>query len=110
MDIQIRNKEPSISIVAPVFNEEENLPSFIKSLDNYLSEYDNKNFELNVVFYNDGSSDNSLEILKKTELILCEDTRKIKYLLNHYKIPLNKKYIIVNKNNENKPQTHSCHN
>ena len=56
-----------INICIPVFNEEENLPSFIKSLDSYLSKFDNKNFELNVVFYNDGSSDNSLEILKKTE-------------------------------------------
>lgn len=56
-----------INICIPVFNEEENLPSFIKSLDSYLSSFYNKNFELNVVFYNDGSSDNSLEILKKTE-------------------------------------------
>ena len=56
-----------INICIPVFNEEENLPTFIESLENYLNEFNKKNFELNVVFYNDGSSDNSLKILKKTK-------------------------------------------
>ena len=81
-----------INICIPVFNEEENLPSFIKSLDSYLSKFDNKNFELNVVFYNDGSSDNSLEILKSIDLkkftpslicveIIDEEDKKKKFLI-----------------------------
>ena len=42
----------------------------------------------------------SLEILKKSDIILCEDTRRSLKLLNHYKIK--KKLIPYNKFNEQK--------
>lgn len=50
-----------ISIVVPVFNEEESLSLLYKEL-NYLISKNPKNYEL--IFVDDGSSDLSLEILK----------------------------------------------
>ena len=55
-----------INICIPVFNEENNLPSLIKDLDEYLSTVSNKDLHLNVVFYDDGSTDDSLTILKNS--------------------------------------------
>ena len=50
-----------LSIVVPIFNEEENLFLFFDELFNVMkSNYDN--FE--IIFINDGSSDNSQKILK----------------------------------------------
>jgi len=60
MDIQIRNKEPSISIVAPVFNEEENIEEFYLRVKKALDK-ETKNWE--IIFVDDGSSDKSIEIL-----------------------------------------------
>ena len=52
---------PYLSIVIPVYNEEENLPTLsdrlIKSLDSLGKSYE-------IIFTNDGSKDKSLEILK----------------------------------------------
>ncbi len=42
----------------------------------------------------------SLNILKNSDLILCEDTRRTSILLNHYSIK--KKLVSFNKDNENK--------
>jgi len=53
-----------ISAVVPVFNEEESLPHFFKELLKYLPKLDK---EYEVVFIDDGSTDNSLEILKDFE-------------------------------------------
>jgi len=49
------------TLVIPVFNEEDNLISLIKEIKTALANY--INFEL--IFVNDFSSDNTLEILKK---------------------------------------------
>lgn len=50
-----------ISIVVPLFNEEESLPSFYKELYPVLKAY--KSYEL--IFIDDGSTDSSLLLLKK---------------------------------------------
>lgn len=50
-----------ISLIVPLFNEEESLPSFHKELYPILKAY--KNYEL--IFVDDGSTDNSLLFLKK---------------------------------------------
>lgn len=49
----------TIAIITPLFNEEKNIPKFIKNLDQQT----NKNF--NVYFIDDGSTDSTLEILYK---------------------------------------------
>ena len=48
-----------LSIVIPVFNEEKSLLELLVNLKNFIT---NKKYE--IVFINDGSSDNSLQILK----------------------------------------------
>lgn len=53
----------SLSVVVPVFNEEKNLPRFFTAFDDFLLE--NKDFLLELVFVNDGSTD-------KTDVLLRE--------------------------------------
>lgn len=53
-----------ISIVVPVFNEEESLPHFYKELKKNLPKLD-KSYE--IVFVDDGSTDSSLNIIKALE-------------------------------------------
>jgi len=53
--------DPYLSVVIPVFNEEENLPELLARLQKALSEL-GKSYE--VILVNDGSRDRSLEILK----------------------------------------------
>ena len=55
-----------INICIPVYNEEENLIDFIESINTYLENFKYKSIHLNVSFYNDGSSDNSLNILENS--------------------------------------------
>lgn len=53
-----------ISIVVPLYNEEESLPFFYKELQSFLSTY--RDYE--IIFVDDGSTDRSLELLKKISL------------------------------------------
>jgi glycosyltransferase involved in cell wall biosynthesis len=50
-----------ISIVVPVFNEEESLSAFFSELTKVLPKLDKKH---EIIFIDDGSTDNSLEVLK----------------------------------------------
>lgn len=51
-----------ISIVSPIFNEEDTLPEFYRRLSAVLQEYGD---QYEIVLVNDGSSDNSLDLMKK---------------------------------------------
>lgn len=53
--------EPQLSVVIPVFNEEENLPELLRRLVSALDALD-RSFE--VILVNDGSRDRSLELLR----------------------------------------------
>lgn len=53
-----------ISILIPFFNEEEGIPSLLKALNQYVKTIND--FTLEVIFINDGSSDNSLQVLKQS--------------------------------------------
>lgn len=61
----MNNEIPIISVICPCYNEEKNLEQFYKSLKKVLIEI-NKSYE--ILFINDGSSDESLNILKKLKL------------------------------------------
>jgi len=61
----LNNEIPIISVICPCYNEEKNLEQFYKSLKKVLIEI-NKSYE--ILFINDGSSDESLNILKKLKL------------------------------------------
>lgn len=51
-----------ISVVIPVYNEEDNIEDLCLCLENYCK---NKNFELQFILVNDGSSDKTVEGLKQ---------------------------------------------
>ena len=59
---------PSISIVIPVFNEEESLQQLYSELVQVLAIFD----RWEIIFVDDGSSDSSYQVLKKT---IHEDNR-----------------------------------
>ena len=52
----------TLDIVVPCYNEEEMLQIFYKEVSDNL-----KNIKLNVIFVNDGSNDNTLEVIKELE-------------------------------------------
>ena len=49
-----------ISIIIPAYNEEESLPFLRERLDKLLS--DIKDYEFEILFVNDGSKDNTIEM------------------------------------------------
>src|SRR6185369_2233691 len=53
-----------ISVIVPVFNEEEGLEVFFEELTKFLSSIEKRN---EIIFVDDGSTDKSLEILKTFE-------------------------------------------
>ena len=52
-----------ISIVIPVYNNEDSLPILFDDLKKLEENLGNKNYNLELVFVDDGSHDNSLEVL-----------------------------------------------
>jgi glycosyltransferase involved in cell wall biosynthesis len=51
-----------ISIISPFFNEAGNIENYISALNKYFS---NKTYSTEIILVDDGSSDNSIEILKR---------------------------------------------
>lgn len=54
-----------ISIVIPAYNEEESLPFLIKKLEEIMNLEELKKYEFEILFVNDGSRDNTLNLIKK---------------------------------------------
>src|SRR5688500_8079103 len=52
-----------VSVIIPVFNEEENIDHLVHELRSYFQE--EKRFSTEVIFVNDGSSDSTLDKLKQ---------------------------------------------
>jgi len=63
------NSNVALSIVVPIYNEEESLPFLVNQLLDVLNPME-ETFEL--VLVNDGSSDNSAEVLRKLSLEVPE--------------------------------------
>ena len=59
-----------LTIIVPVFNEEDSLPAFFLEMDNFIK---TSPVPSRVLFINDGSTDNSLQILreKSTQTLYC---------------------------------------
>ena len=57
------SKKKLLSMVFSFRNEEENLPEFLKRLEGALNKI---NYEYELIFVNDASTDKSLEILEKS--------------------------------------------
>lgn len=66
-----------VSVVVPIYNEEENIPHLYERLVKAL---DNQDFAYELIFVNDGSNDRSLELLKnihqKDERVMVLSFRK----------------------------------
>ena len=54
---------PDVSLIVPFLNEEENLADLIIQLNEYA---DKQDFYIEAIFVDDGSTDNSVEVLRKT--------------------------------------------
>ena len=63
-----------ISIIVSCYNEEESLPLFHKEVSKVMKELNNYEYEL--IFVNDGSSDKTLEVIKKLKV----DDPMIRYI------------------------------
>lgn len=63
-----------ISVVVPCYNESEALPKFMEELEKIVARMDYVDFQ--VVLVNDGSKDNTLEVMKK----LAADSSIVKYV------------------------------
>ena len=55
-----RQEDPTISLIVPVYNEEESIDLFLQEVNDKLDVYREK---LELLFVNDGSSDRTLEVL-----------------------------------------------
>lgn len=73
---QYSNPSPYLSIVIPVYNEEENLKTLCTRLIKSLDALD-KSYE--IIFTNDGSKDRSLEILREFHKIYPDKIRVIDF-------------------------------
>ena len=65
-----------LSIVVPCYNEEEVIEIFYKEIEKVKKKFSKKKVKLEVVFVDDGSSDKTLEIMKK----LSKKERYINYI------------------------------
>ena len=54
-----------LSIIVPIYKSEFNIPTAIERIEELKERIYNKGFELEAIFVDDGSPDNSFEILKK---------------------------------------------
>lgn len=68
-----QNRKKKISIIVPAFNEEAVLPEFQKRIKGVAKELP---YELDVIYINDGSTDNTLEVLKD----FCQEDPSVKVL------------------------------
>lgn len=65
------NEELDISVVVPLYNEEESLPELYAWIERVMKE---KGFSFEVIFVNDGSTDRSWEVIEK----LCAESSQVK--------------------------------
>lgn len=54
-----------ISVIVPCFNEKEALPYFYKEICKVADDFKNKNVEMEIIFIDDGSRDETLNIIKR---------------------------------------------
>jgi glycosyltransferase involved in cell wall biosynthesis len=71
-----------ISLVIPLHNEQESLPILVKAIDDVFKSGDN---EYTIVFVDDGSTDQSFEILKKIKLEYGDRITVIRFTRNYGK-------------------------
>ena len=78
------NKHFDISVVVPLYNEDESLPELYEWITRVMAE--NK-FSYEVIFVNDGSTDNSWDVIERLSANDPEHVRGIKFRRNYGKSP-----------------------
>jgi glycosyltransferase involved in cell wall biosynthesis len=68
-------KMVKISVIVSCYNEEQALPIFYKEMERVAKE-DFKNIDFEYIFVNDGSKDNTLNVIRE----LCEKDKKVRYI------------------------------
>lgn len=71
-----------ISVIIPLFNEEESLPKLFEWIERVMDEH---NFSHEVLFINDGSTDNSWKVIEQLNLQKPEIVKGIKFRHNYGK-------------------------
>jgi len=88
----------NLSIVIPIFNEQDRLKSCLTILKKFIKKKSKKKIE--IIFVNDGSTDNSVKIINK---FIYENKKICKFKLINYKKNIGKGYAIkkgvLNSNN-----------
>lgn len=72
----------NISVIIPLFNEEESLPELFQWIKKVMNE---NNFTYEVIFVNDGSTDNSWNVIKSLSTDNADVVRGIKFRRNYGK-------------------------
>ena len=72
-----------ISIIVPLFNEEESLPKLFEWIERVMNEH---NYTFEVIFVNDGSTDKSWEVIESLKK-QSQNVRGIKFRHNYGKSP-----------------------
>jgi len=74
LSISVREKIKDISVVVPVFNEEDNVELLYTKIKQVLDNL-GKNYE--IIFIDDGSTDRTLDLLRR----ICQKNRKVKVVV-----------------------------
>ena len=61
------SKLTKITFVIPVFNEEQSIPHLLNQINNFVQS--EKNYKFNLIFVDDGSTDESIEMIVKSSTI-----------------------------------------
>lgn len=78
------NKHFDISVVVPLYNEDESLPELYAWITRVMAE---NNFSYEVIFVNDGSTDKSWDVIERLSANDPEHVRGIKFRRNYGKSP-----------------------
>ncbi|VBB48359.1 Glycosyl transferase family 2 [uncultured Paludibacter sp.] len=73
-----------ISVIVPLYNEEESLPKLYEWIEKVMKE---NNFTYEVIFINDGSTDNSWKVIEGLQKEAPKNVRGIKFRHNYGKSP-----------------------
>ena len=73
-----------ISVVVPLFNEEESLPELFEWIKRVMNE---NHFSYEVIFVNDGSTDNSWKVIENLRQANPAEVKGIKFRRNYGKSP-----------------------
>lgn len=73
-----------ISVVVPLFNEEESLPELFEWIKRVMNE---NHFTFEVIFVNDGSTDNSWKVIESLQQANPDEVKGIKFRRNYGKSP-----------------------